>query len=476
MLDALSISFALGVLSGVVRAARAIDAGGTFKLPGGFVVLDVAAGTGYGTLAAWFLVMGSASAIMVGLTDRLAQSLSAHYQHDVVMRSLARLSSPEPARWAVGADRPPEALARFCTTGAPVILNRWCQMMLQSIRPTLLMAGAAVALPILDFGLTLKLLPLLPLYLVWLVRLSLRARESDAAWRRARADFRDGLGRWRPHAHAELAEIEGLHAEVSRHLRERRLVVSRSRAGNGLFFAVTLAVVFASSASRYGSGGESWAGLILYVLALRFLVNGLRTSTASLMRIQIQARVVEPFLRLIGAVPQTPVPSLGPAARFFREPSPTVVVTVPWRPGALDLALVEALVGPALTAAGAGAPVRMGADAPAAPATQGEGGGAPWRIALAREWPDLGGREACGAAGGVILVEALDVPPDRLERRAEGRPTGVLVWGGSAWLGSGDGDWYAENWKALREAQARDAAADSLAEEVAFDDDASSNE
>ena len=71
-------------------------------------------------------------------------------------------------------------------------------------------------------------------------------------------------------------------------------MVSRGQAMNGVFFALTLAVVFASSASRYGQGGESWAGLILYVVCLRFVVNGLRTATTILTRLQLQARIVEP--------------------------------------------------------------------------------------------------------------------------------------------------------------------------------------
>jgi len=478
-LDGLSIALGLLVVAGVLKAARAIEAGTPVVLRGGLDLGVMRTSADFAWLGGFFLVLGCASALLAWATDRLVQQAAASYQDANLMRALRRLSAPEPALWTTRLASPPQAVARLATTVAPVILNRWCIWVLRAIRPSLILAVAVVVMLAIDVRLTLLLLPLLPVYLLSLVRLSARAREVDRAWRSARADFRDGLARWQPlpatgAGEADLAGLERLHAAVSRGLRDRRLMVSGGTLVNGLFAAVTLAVLFATAASQAAAGRPDWAGLILYVVCLRFVVAGLRENTALLMRLQLQGRQVAPFRALVD--PAAPAPPRPPAdcAVWLAQPEAIVLLIVPWRPSALDLALAEALLLPALDGR---RPARRSLDAGDGGAAEAAPGPPRATLALAREWRTLATKAAPGPPrphGPLLLVEGSSVSPATVARRADGHPiTGVVVWDGRNFAGCGSWDWFQENAAGLRPHQAPAESATGFAEGALDDEDVS---
>ncbi|MHC4946984.1 MAG: hypothetical protein ACYTG1_01795 [Planctomycetota bacterium] len=492
VLDVVSIALAGAVLGAGIQAVRGATAGEPLVLPRGLATLDTSTAGGLVVIGAVILVLGVLSALTAWITRRLVRRTAAEYQHFCAMRVLRIAAGDGPQAWTLHtAGHAPRDLLQYGSTLASQFLHRCCAYVLLSIRHTIIMVVAGAAALIVNPVLVLLLLPLLAVYLLVLSRLSRRAGASVGAYRSSRNRYRKACRAWIRREPGEADDVPGLeelerqHAEVTRRLAVRRLMVAHGQFFNAVLFSTTIAVLFVFASIQLGRGQADWAGLLIFVVCLRFFVSGLRNNTETLVRLHIYASRIEPYRRLLEAARRAGddgdvrIDGVGPLLEVPETDAPTphvVVLSLPWDPSPLDLDLATLVLARATAGEASPPSRRLRGDAGEEDVGAILAEPSRWLVCLGDEWRPVSKALEERAPGGgrerlrVLLVDSLLNRPRRTRRHARRQPiAGVAVWGTDGIRGTGDWDWYRASWESMRAEVTSDDLADS-------DDDAGEDE
>lgn len=236
------------------------------------------------------MLLGVVSAVILYWVDWLIAHLAIAYQKHCTYRLFQIASDPRYYGWQRLVDGPPTAAMQLflgTTRGTAIALRR----MLGGILPAITFLVATVFLVRTSPGLTALLIPLILVYLVPLYQANQWAVEKQTEYSKIGRKARKGVSRaldvavgsgLPPAQKMDRAKqtIETPDYEAASVLfYARKLVNSRIRMVNTIFFVGCLVGLFSFFAIAATKGGRRWSDLLVYLFALRFAFGGLQQVT-----------------------------------------------------------------------------------------------------------------------------------------------------------------------------------------------------
>lgn len=288
ILSWLGISAATAVFGGLIFYIRSLESNRTPSVLGMEWQLNSPQVLALFTVG--MLLLGVTSAAILYWVDWLIAHLAIAYQKYCTYRLFRIASDPRYYGWQRLVEGPPTAAMQLflgTTRGTAIALRR----MLGGILPTITFLVATVFLVRTSPGLTALLIPLILVYLVPLYQSNQWAVEKQTEYSKIGRKVRKGVSR-------ALDVAVGTNLPIARKMDEakqtietpdyeaasvlfyaRKLVNSRIRMVNAIFFVGCLVGLFSFFAIATVKGDRRWSDLLIYLFALRFAFGGLQQVT-----------------------------------------------------------------------------------------------------------------------------------------------------------------------------------------------------
>jgi ABC-type multidrug transport system fused ATPase/permease subunit len=290
------ISAATVGLGGLFLLARHLEKGMPIRLAGMTVIH---AGNTGAILAvvALLVLMGILSGASLYYTEWLIARFAIDYRKRLLRRLLSTISDPAYDGWQAAINDIPLTFINRLSGSGTKITALALRHLLQGILPLLTFLFAAIAMIIIQPFLSGLLFPLIVCYLMPFYRMIRNVSRQSSALRAAEPKSKRKIKKAidlvletevSPKQKMEMVR-NGLESEEFDNAQmlfyQRKLADNRVQALNTTFFFSCFLILFAYFLLMVPSPERSWSELILFVVALRFTISGMRKVTSTIVKL-----------------------------------------------------------------------------------------------------------------------------------------------------------------------------------------------